>query len=611
VKVTPGIVLKTQFVTDKGFMEKNINYISRSKALSEKEKEIGLTVLEATELDRLTNILDNNPDEVISNAEHLNQYVDYMVRKKAVERRMDYFKKNDSTLNKDVVTGTFTSDNRYPTYDDMEALKEKIKNVSEDGNIMFTDVLSFDNEFLIEQKILDPETNNLDEDKIFEAVSKMINVCIKEEKMENTFWVGAIHRNTDNIHIHTTLMEEESTRPQINNPDTGKLEYKGKRSQKTIDKMKNSVANSLEMNEHTKKIGALRDKTAKQFRESIKNDLLNKYKSGDIEKSEELKLLNDIYKEIPVKAQGYNDKKISDATRQKVDKLVDSLTEGNANKFSYLDEAKKLDNYYTRAFGDNHKEGVFYEKRVEELKGRLGNGLVRNIIQDKKDELKVSIKEEYGNDKKKYREKALGEKFVGKEQLKKFSDSNNLYQYSPNNQDSIKAQNKDATFVLNKEKWKELGIEVNDNSISIEIVKPVKDEKGKTSFQKQNVYDISAFKLDDEKKKDIIENINNQNKRKYPKQNSNRKEPEDKNQKSYHQKRINEIRAKQIKNLNAQEPERKLPKKKASDLDKVTRDLDWLLQDKSEMHRARYEYESMMNGIAREQEQRQWEADFS
>lgn len=57
---------------------------------------------------------------------------------------------------------------------------------------------------------------------------------VKREKIEHTaVWSGAIHYNTDNIHIHIATVEPYPTRE------------RGKRKQTTLDAMKAKVAQNI------------------------------------------------------------------------------------------------------------------------------------------------------------------------------------------------------------------------------------------------------------------------------------------------------------------------------------------------------------------------------
>jgi hypothetical protein len=84
---------------------------------------------------------------------------------------------------------------------------------------------SFDNEWLKENQILDPD-GEVREQALKKAVRVMMERLIKEEKFipSQTIWAASFHHNTDNLHFHISLVEKENSRELV------------KRRQKKIEK---------------------------------------------------------------------------------------------------------------------------------------------------------------------------------------------------------------------------------------------------------------------------------------------------------------------------------------------------------------------------------------
>ncbi|EPZ61868.1 hypothetical protein H477_5898 [[Clostridium] sordellii ATCC 9714] len=81
---------------------------------------------------------------------------------------------------------------------------------------MWQEVYSFDNEWLKKQGLYDPKTKFLDEDKIKNAIRKSIEFSLEKSGMKETaLWSGAIHYNTDNIHIHVAICEPNPTKKEV------------------------------------------------------------------------------------------------------------------------------------------------------------------------------------------------------------------------------------------------------------------------------------------------------------------------------------------------------------------------------------------------------------
>ena len=99
---------------------------------------------------------------------------------------------------------------------------------------MWQDVFSFDNLWLEKNGLYNSRTHELDERKIKNAVRKSIALSLDKLGItDSAIWNGAIHFNTDNIHIHVAICEPNPTKE------------RGKKKQKTLDNMKSVFVNEL------------------------------------------------------------------------------------------------------------------------------------------------------------------------------------------------------------------------------------------------------------------------------------------------------------------------------------------------------------------------------
>ncbi|KIC97204.1 hypothetical protein BVG98_05465 [Lacticaseibacillus rhamnosus] len=80
-------------------------------------------------------------------------------------------------------------------------------------SVMWQSVFSFRNDFLAENNVYDPKTKQLDEAKLRDATRVAMNDFTSKMGMAHSaIWSAAIHRNTDNIHIHVAIVEPQPTR---------------------------------------------------------------------------------------------------------------------------------------------------------------------------------------------------------------------------------------------------------------------------------------------------------------------------------------------------------------------------------------------------------------
>ena len=232
-------------------------------------------------------------------------YIDYIDREEAI-RNSDFSRYslyNDYMGNPQKTTGIFTDSSSNLTEKEKKTLKENFAKAQRNGSVMWQDVYSFDNKWLIKQGLYNPKTKEFDEERLKEAVRKSIGYSLEKTNIkESAIWSGAIHYNTDNIHIHVAICEPNPTRE------------RGKRTDKTLEFMKSKFINHLlDYDKEYKEINTLlRDNLAY----SNKKSLLMK----DIEMK---KILNEVVKNLPSDKRHwhYNYNTMSDA-RVHLDKLT-------------------------------------------------------------------------------------------------------------------------------------------------------------------------------------------------------------------------------------------------------------------------------------------------
>ena len=160
---------------------------------------------------------------------------------------LEYMDSKNRKKEKDKTTvKLFTEDKDILSDEDKEKLKDAYRIAQERGSYLWKDVFSFDNEWLEENKYYNSENKKLNEGKIREAIREAMSLRIEKENLNEAVWTADIHYNTDNIHIHTSLVELEPSKK------------KGKLKPQTLGKMKSAFVNSLvDRNEEHDKINEL------------------------------------------------------------------------------------------------------------------------------------------------------------------------------------------------------------------------------------------------------------------------------------------------------------------------------------------------------------------
>ena len=203
----------------------------------------------------------------------------------------------------------------------------------------------------------------------------MMAVATDEEKLNNPYWVAAIHRNTDNVHIHFALVERENSRKMIKYKDT--LEPKAKFKMKTVYDMKSAFSNTLiDISKTQDRITKHRDK----LREIVMNNAKEEMQSNDF-KTE----INGLISMLPSnhkKWQYATLHKIDPKITDKLDGIVDHLLQGNSNYDEWSDLVKDVDEMYKGQYGKSKNEHKNYAiNQFTDLRKRCGNKLLSELKQ--------------------------------------------------------------------------------------------------------------------------------------------------------------------------------------------------------------------------------------
>lgn len=215
-KSSPGVILKSKFVfSDQKFSE-YIEYIDRSEA-------------------------------VRSDAYFLySVYTDYM-------DNPDKQQKTGLNTKSERAAALFTATKNNLTAAEKQELKQQFIKAQQAGSPMWQNVISFTNDFLEGNGLLDRASGLLDEEKIRTVTRLAMEEMMKDEKMVGAaVWSASIHYNTDNIHVHIAIVEPTPTRrkkeykyEKEDGTSESKVQFKGALNKKTFGKMKSKIVNNI------------------------------------------------------------------------------------------------------------------------------------------------------------------------------------------------------------------------------------------------------------------------------------------------------------------------------------------------------------------------------
>lgn len=317
-------------------------------------------------------------------------YIDYIDRDEATRAyKFDEFSLyNDYMGNPEKLGSLFTSDKDYLSKEEKENLKGKFRLAQRNGSLMWQDVFSFDNEWLMEHGYYDEKTHTLDEEKIRSAVRRCMNNHIDKCNMDTALWSASFHYNTDNIHVHIATVEL------TDNP-----RKRGKRTKSELSKMKSNFINELRH----------REKEYQKINELIRENIVKyreKFISSDdkVLKEKTLELLKKLPDNKRYWQYGYN--KINN-----VKPLIDGISKyyiQTYHKEDYKELMKRLsieELELKRIYGEGQEgkeKGRYkdYKKNKEkELLKKMGNSILRELREYVKEE-----EEKFKNKKEKFKE---------------------------------------------------------------------------------------------------------------------------------------------------------------------------------------------------------------
>lgn len=139
-------------------------------------------------------------------------YLDYLNREAAKQDKdgniITYEQYTDYMGDPEKTTGLFSSVKDILLEDDIKDMKEKFDKAEDNGSVLWKTIISFDNEWLQENGVYDPETKFLNTSIVRDSTRNCMKKILEKEGLDQSaVWSAAIHYNTDNIHVHISTVE--------------------------------------------------------------------------------------------------------------------------------------------------------------------------------------------------------------------------------------------------------------------------------------------------------------------------------------------------------------------------------------------------------------------
>ncbi|WWU65634.1 MobP2 family relaxase [Clostridium baratii] len=442
-------------------------------------------------------------------------YIKYIDRDEATRNYKfeEFSLYNDYMGNPKKSGSLFTNEKDFMNKREVRELKNKFELAQKNKSMMWQDVFSFRNEWLIENGYLDPKTNILDERKIRNAIRKSMEELNAEKGENELIWSASIHYNTKHIHVHVASVELKPNEKDLKLP----VKKRGKRTLKSLKTMKSKFINEMRN----------RDEFYKELDVLARDNMIGSKKEYEFMKDNLLrKKMLDLLKYMPKNKRNWNYARAKEARpylnaitkyylenycKDDYDKFKDMLKYDKEEQIRIygipkdkrkLDEEhyketdlyKRMGNTILKELKDFINEEEYKNRRLEYLnnkkKFKKGKKYKRNNEKDKEyilknitksSEKKEPIKENITKEKtdfNKEQQRAKGEKEEIKDYKVKYEDvkKEKFYNYSEKNSELIRKQFPEATAVGSASFWKEKGFEIKEGAKGIEIVVPEKEK---------------------------------------------------------------------------------------------------------------------------------------
>lgn len=307
---------------------------------------------------------------------------------KKYDNYMDYSNEQDKTRLEEGVDENllpmFNAEALNMSQEQADRMQEDMERGAEHGNILWKTIISFSDEYLIEQGILsDKVVRNLDQHRLKAAVQEQMKQYLKDEGIDQTAeWFGNIHlfgtENKEHIHVHLGIFEPgKSARPNKFNKLTNRNEPRGLFKQKSVDSFKAGLWRSTRRDEEREKM--LEEQMAQS---DPKRKLIDEFRKLDL-RAEQRDLFNQIIKSLPEKQTLWRAKSNAEVMKESnrlAEEYVDKYLLGQGKDLykGFLKSSNKLQERYIQAHGENNDKAQGYtERRETELKQTLTNSIYR------------------------------------------------------------------------------------------------------------------------------------------------------------------------------------------------------------------------------------------
>lgn len=322
-------------------------------------------------------------------------YIKYIDRDEATRNYKfeEFSLYNDYMGNPKKSGSLFTNAKDFMNRKEIRELKNKFELAQKNKSMMWQDVFSFRNEWLIENGYLNPKTNVLDERKIRDAIRKSMSELTKDKGENELIWSASIHYNTKHIHIHVASVELKPNEKELKLP----TKERGKRKLSSLKTMKSKFINEMRN----------RDEFYKELDVLARDNMIGSKKEYDFMKDSLLReKMLDLLKYMPKSKRDWNYERTKEA-RPYLNAItkyyLETFCKDDYKRFKELLERDKEEQI--KIYGIPKDTRKLYQEHYKEkdLYKRMGNTIIKELKDFVKEEEYKNKRIECLNDKNKFK----------------------------------------------------------------------------------------------------------------------------------------------------------------------------------------------------------------
>lgn len=321
---------------------------------------------------------------VRSSSNVFSSYIKYMDRDEAVNGgaiHSSYSAYSEEYMgNPEKTTGLFSMDYDQLSEEIAQIYKEQFEQAQKNGSLLWQTVVSFDNKWLEELGIYDPESQVLDEVRIRGAVRLFMKTLLDKEELHLAAWTAAVHYNTDNIHVHIAVVDPTGERKLVKDGQYAG-EPKGTWGIRSIRYAKSAAVNELlDLDQTMKRLNDLiRQSIVKPLREQGREEMVLQ---DDLEK-----LLEKLEQEVPDFQKwkyGFSDMA---PYRKDIDAITNRwLQQVHPEHWSTIQETwNTLEKQQELAYGKSSRKQTYRMNQEKDLYKRCGNAILQTLREVEKE----------------------------------------------------------------------------------------------------------------------------------------------------------------------------------------------------------------------------------